>query len=70
MIEKEVYKIWAPYNNKWSRWTKIIPFVAIKDINIHELFNYEEAKIYYIDKMLKDTAIFVDIAVSFSILSI
>ena len=62
MIEKEVYKIWAPYNNKWSRWTKIIPFVAIKDINIHELFNYEEAKIYYIDKMLKDTAIFVDIA--------
>ena len=62
MIEKEVYKIWAPYNNKWSKWTKIIPFVFIKDINIHELFNYDLVEIHYVDKLLKDTAIFVDIS--------
>ena len=62
MIEKEVYKIWAPSNNKWSKWTKVIPFVAIKDIHIHELFNYDEVNIYYVDTLLKDTAIFVDIA--------
>ena len=29
MLGKEIYKIYAPEQSKWSRWVRPVPFAAI-----------------------------------------
>lgn len=62
MTKKEVYKIWAPSNLKWSNWVRPVPFVDLdKNNKILEIVDYNFPSIYYIDKYLKDMAIIIDI---------
>lgn len=62
MHRKEIYKIWAPRNIKWTDWIRPVPFIGIdKPKQRGEFINYEIPKIYYIDKHKKNTAIIVDI---------
>ena len=62
MLIKEIYRIWANPNNKWSAWARPVPFVALKYIeNNKEFIDYNIPKIYYLNECLKDTAIFLDI---------
>jgi hypothetical protein len=31
MTNKDIYKIWAPYNKKWVEWVRPVPFVSISN---------------------------------------
>lgn len=62
MLAKEIYKVWARTNNKWSAWVRPVPFVALNYIDVDNSFiDYTIPKIFYLDKCLKDTAIFLDV---------
>ena len=62
MLGKEIYKIWAPYGCKWVEWVRPVPFVGMNiDKEINEFIDYGISDIKYIDNLINDTAIIVDI---------
>lgn len=69
MTGKEVYKIWAPSNAKWTDWVRPVPFVQIddEDFKIYKTVDFSIPKINYISELMKDTAIIVDLPEHYSI---
>ena len=69
MTGKEVYKIWAPFDAKWTDWVRPVPFVQIddEDFKVYINGNFDVPKINYINKLKKDTAIIVDLPKHYSI---
>ena len=61
MKGKEIYKIYAPYNTKWTQWVRPVPFVAIDTYNRQPVGNWLDRKVMFIEKYEEDTAIFVDL---------
>ena len=63
MTGKDIYKVWAPVGAKWVDWVRPVPFVAIDNCTeVHEVCDLTIPKINYINKLIEDTAIIVDIA--------
>lgn len=69
MTGKEVYKIWAPSNARWTDWVRPVPFVQIddEDFKIYKTVDFSIPKINYISELMKDTAIIVDLPEHYSI---
>lgn len=62
MINKEIYKIWAPNGAKWVNWVRPVPFIEIGNkTNLYEVSNFEIPKINYMKKLEEDMAIIVDL---------
>ena len=61
MTGKDLYKIYAPIDAKWTNWVRPVPFVAIDTYNVQANSRWEDRKVLFIDKYEKDTAIFVDL---------
>lgn len=62
MTGRETYKIWAPYGKKWIGWIKPFPFIEIDKMKERrEIIDYYTPDINYINQVLQDTAIIVDI---------
>lgn len=62
MTGREIYKVWAPIDKKWTRWVRPVPFVGIR--NHVKDFDYAEfsvPEIDYLDKEWADAAIIVDL---------
>lgn len=62
---KEIYKIWAPKESKWSPWVRPVPFVFIDDdIKSNEYEEFEASNILYLndeESIFKNAAIIVDL---------
>lgn len=62
MKGKEVYKIWAPSNNKWTSWVRPVPFVAIDyNFKIYQSDNFQISKIEDVKDLGKNSAIIIDL---------
>ena len=61
MIEKEIYKIYAPTGTKWTDWIRPVPFVAIDTYKRKQISNWLDRKVMFTNKYEKDTAIFIDL---------
>lgn len=63
MTNKEIYKIWAPDNNKWSAWVRPVPFIPIDDnLKTFGVYSFDIPKINYLnDEIAKNAAIFIDL---------
>ena len=62
MKGKDIYKIWAPSEAKWTQWLRPVPFVQIdNELKINEFCNFFIPTINYIKEIPTDTAIIVDI---------
>ena len=61
MNSKEIYRIWAPYGQRWVDWVRPVPFINI-DHNLphHEIIDYTIPHINYIKSIAEDTAIIID----------
>lgn len=61
MTNKEIYQIWAPVGTKWVDWVRPVAFINLmKEMN-NSYFNFSISKIFYIDKLDKDTAFIIDL---------
>ena len=59
---KEIYKIWAPENDKWSGWVRPVPFVGINDKSKQYVnSNVSLPAIEYAEELTEKTAIIVDL---------
>ena len=62
MTGKELYRIWAPENAKWTNWTRPVPFIGIDDnFKPKGSYDYTIPKIEYVEKGKKNIAIMVDL---------
>lgn len=62
IMRKEIYKIWAPFDSKWTNWVRPVPFIGIDNPNkSFEFINYTIPVIGYLDEFLSNTAIIIDI---------
>jgi hypothetical protein len=62
MINKDVFKIWAPSNKKWVDWVRPVPFIAInKHTKKFQPANCVLPCVSYLDKNDTTTAIIVDL---------
>lgn len=62
MDRKEIYKIWAPRDCKWSTWVRPVPFVGIdSSYQNHEWIDYTIPTIRYLTGYQSDTVIILDI---------
>ena len=61
MKGKEIYKIYAPINAKWTEWVRPVPFVAIDTYNRKQDTNWLDRKVMFLNQYEQDTAIFVDL---------
>ena len=61
MNGKDIYKIWAPQNNKWSRWVRPVPFVAIDTYKRKEVNSWIDYKASAFKEYIDNAAIFVDL---------
>ena len=61
MIGKEIYKIYAPENVKWTSWVRPVPFVSIDTYDRQPINNWINRKAIFINQYQEDTAIFVDL---------
>ena len=60
MKGKEVYKIWAPSNNKWTSWVRPVPFVAIDyNFKIYQSDNFQISKIEDVKDLGNNSAIII-----------
>lgn len=61
MNKKEIYKLWAPYNNKWSGWVRPVPFINIdKPKEINSFVDYNLPNVDYLNYIADKTAIIID----------
>ncbi len=61
MTSKEVYRIWAPANAKWTDWVRPVPFVAINyNLKMYETSNFSIPEIEGVENFLENAAIIVD----------
>ena len=61
-MRKEIYRLWAPFESKWTNWVRPVPFIGIDEFKeIYEFIDYTLPSIRYLDEVLKDTAIIIDI---------
>ncbi len=61
MTGKEIYKIWAPTNDKWVDWVRPVPFIAINDnLESYKTPDLSNSNINCINKD-ENTAIIVDL---------
>ena len=69
MIGKEIYKIWAPFDCKWTDWVRPVPFIQIddEDFKVYKNANFDIPKINYIQELNENTAIIVDLPEYYSI---
>lgn len=62
MTGRDIFKIWAPTGAKWTQWVRPVPFVGINEnIKIYEISDFNISNIYYLEELVTDTAIIVDI---------
>lgn len=62
MIAREIFKIWAPSEAKWTEWVRPVPFIALdKHTKTNEFYDWSIPTINYISENTKDTAIIIDI---------
>ena len=61
MLGKEIYKIYAPNDAKWTEWIRPVPFVAIDTYNRKPISNWLDRKVIFTEKYEKNTAIFIDL---------
>ncbi|MBQ8298754.1 MAG: hypothetical protein IJX99_02625 [Clostridia bacterium] len=62
MINKDIFKIWAPVDAKWVDWVRPVPFISIDDeLKTYESFNFVIPNVNYIEEKSVDTAWFVDL---------
>lgn len=62
MINKELFRIWAPVGAKWVDWVRPVPFISINEkTKLYTIENFEISNINYITNLQKDTAIIVDL---------
>ena len=61
MIGKEIYKIYAPNDAKWTEWVRPVPFVAIDTYNRKPVSNWLDRKVLFFDQYEENTAIFIDL---------
>lgn len=61
-MRKEIYRLWAPFESKWTNWVRPVPFIGIDEFKeVYEFIDYTLPSIRYLDEVLKDTAIIIDI---------
>lgn len=59
---KEVYKVWAPENGRWSGWVRPVSFIAINEnLKVQEYEEFSIPEIIYINEYKNDTAIILDL---------
>lgn len=62
MTGKEIYKIWAPENTKWTNWVRPVPFIGIDEtLKPNGAYDYTIPKIDYIEKGKKNIALIIDL---------
>lgn len=62
MTNKDLYKIWAPFDFPWSAWTRPVLFANINDtLKINKYLSFEPNVVSYVEKAENDLAIFVDL---------
>lgn len=62
MIGKEIYKIWAPENTKWTNWVRPVPFVAIDMYSRRNEFNdFCIPQNIFLNNEMNNTAIIIDL---------
>ena len=61
MIGKEIYKIYAPNDTKWTEWVRPVPFVAIDTYNRKPVSNWLDRKVLFLEQYEENTAIFIDL---------
>jgi len=62
MRGKDIYKIWAPIESKWTDWVRPVPFVAIDDsCEVNRTVDFALPDTYYIDVAERSTAIILDL---------
>ena len=59
MTGKNIFKIWAPSGAKWIDWVRPVSFIGIKETN--ETLNFTIPNINYIEVLLVDTAVIIDL---------
>jgi hypothetical protein len=63
MIGRDIFNIWAPRGAKWVEWVRPVPFVAInEDFKSYDVCEFIIPNITYINEVLRDTAIIVDLS--------
>lgn len=61
MKGKEIYKIYAPFEAKWTEWVRPVPFIAIDTYSRMPVGDWTDRKAMFIKKYQQDTAIFIDL---------
>jgi hypothetical protein len=62
----DVYKIWAPHKSIWSPWVRPVPFLDIEGVT--GLFAGQMPQVNYCDYIEDDTALFIDLEGTQSVL--
>ena len=60
-MNKDIYRIWAPNDAKWTNWVRPVPFISIGTDFINEVHNYGINDLKYNLEYSSDTAIIVDL---------
>ena len=61
MTGKEIYKIYAPEEAKWTKWVRVVPFVGIDTYKRKPVKNWSIKNLISLKKYEKNTAVFVDL---------
>ena len=62
MTGREIFKIWAPRESKWTDWVRPVPFVAISDsCRASRAMDFVVPSIDYLDRVETNTAIILDL---------
>lgn len=63
MIGKDVYKVWAPYGEKWVNWVRPVPFnFMTEELNNKGYINIRTYDLDYVKNIDNKTAIIVDLS--------
>ena len=57
----EIYKVYAPENTKWTKWVRVVPFVAISTYSREPAKSWSIPVVNFIKEYDEKTAIFVDL---------
>lgn len=62
MTGRDIFKVWAPVDAKWTDWVRPLPFIAINEgVKAYKLGDFTIPNINYINESHIDTAIIVDL---------